>query len=280
MNESASLDGNTRLIHLSVSDHVDLLYGRKVKGVVDTKRWVDTYSLPGQFVGLRLPSPSGGEPRTASRLYNLASSPYESHRDSAYIDASIIQVVADRNGCEDDKVLASLGPGSLVEVTQVVGRGFTSLFNSVKNVLSAVEGGKPMLLIALGKRGIAPLRALLNWTPILAHATKHSVTCLYLTKSASTAAFLSGWDMWRDAGVDFIPVYSEIYEPESNEPEALELLDKALFLREGGFSSLVGNPSEVMVLLAGSSGDMASQLSKRMHAKGVPHEHMLFCDYF
>ncbi len=43
-------------------------------------------------MGLRLPSESSGEPRVAKRLYNLASSPYESHRDSAYIDASIIQV--------------------------------------------------------------------------------------------------------------------------------------------------------------------------------------------
>ncbi len=39
-----------------------------------------------------------------------------------------------------------------------------------------------MLLIAVGGRGLVPMRALLNWTPIQAHATKHRVACLYLTR--------------------------------------------------------------------------------------------------
>ena len=58
-------------------------------------------------------------------------------------------------------------------------------------------------------------------------------------RTATTAAFLPGWDLWRDAGVDFSPLYTEIYEPESpeNQQEVLDLLDKVLFLREGGFSS-------------------------------------------
>lgn len=45
-------------------------------------------------------------------------------------------------------------------------------------------------------------------------------------------------------------------------------------------AALVGNPSELHVLLAGTSGEMASQLSKRLHAKGVPSDNMLFCDFF
>ena len=60
-----------------------------------------------------------------------------------------------------------------------------------------------------------------------------------ILRSASTAAFLPGWDLWRDAGIDFTPLYTEIYEPESpaNRQEVLDLLDKVLFLREGGFGS-------------------------------------------
>ena len=67
-----------------------------------------------------------------------------------------------------------------------------------------------------------------------------------LLRSASTAAFLPGWDLWRDAGIDFTPLYTEIYEPESpaNRQEVLDLLDKVLFLREGGFGSECGGRQE------------------------------------
>ena len=39
-----------------------------------------------------------------------------------------------------------------------------------------------MLLIAAGTRGLVPMRALMNWTPIQAHATKHKTACLYVTR--------------------------------------------------------------------------------------------------
>ena len=67
-----------------------------------------------------------------------------------------------------------------------------------------------------------------------------------ILRSASTAAFLPGWDLWRDAGIDFTPLYTEIYEPESpaNRQEVLDLLDKVLFLREGGFGSECGGRQE------------------------------------
>jgi len=278
-NDSISFDGNVRLLHLSVSDHVDVLYGRKVKGVVDAPRWIDSYTMPGQFVGVRFP---GSTPRTAKLLYNIANSPYESRRDSAYFDASIIEIVVERNGNADDKELADMAPGALLEVSQVVGRGFCSLFNSVINVPSMVEEKRPMLIIALGTRGLVPTRALLNWTPIQAHATAHRMGCIYVTRSATTASFLPGWDLWRDAGVDFTPHYTEVYDPEdpANADKVLELLEKTLFLREGGFSSIAGPASDVVVVLAGMPGDLASQVTKRLTAKGVPHERMLFCDFF
>ena len=53
-----------------------------------------------------------------------------------------------------------------------------------------------------GPRGIAPLRAVLEWTPVQAHATAHQVTLLYACQSAASAAFIKDWDSWREAGVD------------------------------------------------------------------------------
>jgi ferredoxin-NADP reductase len=46
--------------------------------------------MAGQLVAIKWP---GGDP--AKRLYSIASTPYESRRDSFYIDASLIEV-----GCE------------------------------------------------------------------------------------------------------------------------------------------------------------------------------------
>ncbi|KAG1680727.1 hypothetical protein FOA52_008059 [Chlamydomonas sp. UWO 241] len=282
-NESASFDGNVRLIRVTVADHVDILYGRKVQGSLDTAKWIASFTAPGQFVGVRIPNASGGEPHVCKRLFNIANSPYESRRDSAYKDASIIEIVAERSrGGGDEKSLADMGPGSQIEVSQIVGRGFSSLFNIESNVPSAVEAGRPLLVIALGAHGIVPVRALLNWTPIQAHATKHRISCLYVTKSATTAAFLPGWDLWREAGVSFSPLYTEVYDPEdpANASEVLGLLDQALFLREGGFAGIAGSVKDVNVVLAGMGREMANQVSKRLHAKGVEHERMLFCDFF
>jgi hypothetical protein len=53
----------------------------------------------------------------------------------------------------------------------------------------------------VGLKGIAAIRAVLNWAPVQAHATSHRVTAYYVTKSPSSAAFLSEWDQWREAGV-------------------------------------------------------------------------------
>lgn len=58
-----------------------------------------------------------------------------------------------------------------------------------------------ILAIAVGLRGIAAIRAVLNWAPVQAHATSHKVSCFYVTKAPSSAAFLAEWDQWREAGV-------------------------------------------------------------------------------
>lgn len=52
-NEGVSLDGSVRLLHLSITDHTQMLYGRKVKSVQDpsTQKWVDSYTVPGKPPG-------------------------------------------------------------------------------------------------------------------------------------------------------------------------------------------------------------------------------------
>lgn len=84
---------------------VDVLYGRKggASATPPSPKWIESYTMPGQFIALRFPPREEGgsssegaskDPRLASRLYSLASSPYESRRDSYNFDASIIEVGA------------------------------------------------------------------------------------------------------------------------------------------------------------------------------------------
>jgi len=65
-------------------------------------RWADAFTRPGQYVALRAagapPLPAGCERKAAlkaSRLVSIASTPYATHRDSAFLDAAIIEILVD-----------------------------------------------------------------------------------------------------------------------------------------------------------------------------------------
>jgi len=306
-----------------VSDEVDMLYGRKIQAVPDTARWIDSFTVPGQFVGIRF---QGDTDETAAglkasnRLYSIACSPYESRRDSAYIGASLIEVVVDKGSEGDEQKFGDLAPGAVVEVSQVVGRGFSSLFNSYASLSSALEEQRNLLVLAVGVRGIAAARSALNWAPVQAHATANKVTCFYVTRSPATAAFLPEWDVWREAGISFNPLYTESLSKGSSgiplasidsssvngssskavkagagdngssssdvgmdvsNEDIRDLLDQGLFLHEHGLEGAIGcRPSECTVLLSGLSGDVASAVAKELTFKGVSWERLLFVDYF
>ena len=61
--------------------------------------------------------------------------------------AGHMQVLVDRDGDEQDQEMALLGPGKLLQVSNVVGRGFSSLFNSYVGLMSAMEESRDLLLI-------------------------------------------------------------------------------------------------------------------------------------
>jgi hypothetical protein len=48
-NDAVSLDGGSRMLHLSIADDAPILYGRKVQGVLDPleHKWVDSFTTPG-----------------------------------------------------------------------------------------------------------------------------------------------------------------------------------------------------------------------------------------
>lgn len=84
-------------------------------------------------------------------------------------------------------------------------RSFASLFNPEVNLVASLEGGHPLVVLSAGARGIAPVRAALSWTPVLAHAGSCRVAVFYVAASQAAAAYLLEWDTWREAGVSAAP---------------------------------------------------------------------------
>jgi ferredoxin-NADP reductase len=75
--------------------------------------------------------------------------------------------------------------------------------------MSSMEAKRDLLLVAIGTQGIAPIRAVLDWIPVQAHATSQKVTLVYEVENAQSAAYVAEWDAWRAAGVNVIPVYKD-----------------------------------------------------------------------
>ena len=306
-NKEASADGSVRTLVLSVNDAVVFGDGRRVRHVQENRRWLDNYRVPGQFVAIRYRKDGGkmdpdsttsSDAAVVNHLLALASSPYEARSTSADLDAAIVEILVNRNGGPDEATLATLGPGALFQVSEVIGRGFSSLFNTAVSLQSALEEGRPLLMVAVGSRGIAPLRAALSWTPVLAHATAHPCNLIYAADSQASAAYLLEWDAWREAGVGVHPLYVDTTNGKNNNdnnrgPSFLEggsahalalgeALEIALFGGEKGLVGALsnGSPSEAVVVMSGVPGEVAAHMTRRLTHAGVQSERLLFCDFF
>lgn len=295
-NYEASADGSVRGLVLSVSDAVVYADGRRVRHVQKARRWLDDYKAPGQCVAVKYEDKSettsgnGSDPapmRVASRLFGLGTSPYEARSSSAALDAAIVELVVDqKSNNPDDALLAAMEPGTLLHVSQVLGRGFTSLFNSHIGIQSALEEGRPLLMIAVGSRGIASVRAALNWTPVLAHASAHPCILFYVINghsSLASAAYLVEWDAWREAGVQVYPVpvdAANAVNGDSDGEHALSALENALFHEHHGLLGCLGKrqPGEAAVVLSGVPRDVAAQLTRRLTHAGIQSEQLLVSD--
>lgn len=274
-NTSESADGSIRTLRLTVEDRVPMTDGRRVRHVQETLRWIDCYKTPGQYVAIKfIDTSNGGSPVIIKRL--LASSPYEARRESAMLDGSIIELLVGRKEGSEDKRLSELGPGAQFEVSEVLGKGYTSLFSNNVTLNSALEENRPLLLIAMGCHGIAPVRAALSWTPVLAHATAHKVAVFYVAENRAAAAYLVEWDQWREAGVSVHPLYLE--DADGSSPE--HLLENAIFESQGGVAGVLGpRAKEASVLMSGLPGDIAAHLTRKLTHEGIPSERLLLCEY-
>ena len=186
-NRSASADGSFRTLVLSIDDDVRHLKGRKFGKIpslerLETKRWIDDFVEPGQYILCRA---IGDEDGGKSERVHLSSTPYEAHKESAFLSASIVQILVNRSEEGGDLLgLGNLGPGDQFEASEVSGNGFQSLFQSYdeESLDQSMEEGKSLVMIASGK-GIGPMRSVLDWTPVQAYSSGHNLTLLHVIES-------------------------------------------------------------------------------------------------
>eukprot|EP00193_Tetraselmis_chui_P008277 CAMPEP_0177767002 /NCGR_PEP_ID=MMETSP0491_2-20121128/8835_1 /TAXON_ID=63592 /ORGANISM="Tetraselmis chuii, Strain PLY429" /LENGTH=366 /DNA_ID=CAMNT_0019283473 /DNA_START=216 /DNA_END=1316 /DNA_ORIENTATION=+ len=269
-NRAESADGVVRTLVLSVEDDVPYLDGRKRKHVQQRTRWIDNYKQPGQKVSLRFPGADKPLKTTA-----VASSPYQTHAKSADFAAGIIEVLVEHGEGEVDEKLADLAPGAELQVSDIAGLGFASVFDKDVGLAHTLEEGKNILMIAQGTEGIAAIRSALEWTPVQAHATEHHVALVYLCKNRGSAAYLKDWDVWREAGITVKPVYfAEELEGVVIAPEAaVDKLAFTIYNDDNGLAGTIGGrPADCTVLMAGMNGDVTRALSRRLIADGVSRD--------
>lgn len=282
-NVPASLDGATRSLVISIEDPTVLLEGRRGTRQAGV-RWTDKFIQPGQFVALRFPDTEASDDmRQARKLYAVACSPLVAKRRSANLAASVIEVLVEKGDRDDDR-LATLAPGTPVEACQPLGRGFCSLFDET-SLTECLEAARPLLCVAVGARGVAALKAVLDWEPVQALAGTRRVTAYLLVRSPSAAPFLSEWETWREAGIRINPLYTEGYtygegESASANDALLRMLQNAIFGGEQGLQGAVGaDPRAAAVLMSGVPGEVAAAITRRLTTAGIDRSRIMFTDY-
>ena len=300
-NRPACADGSLRTLTLSVRDEwkeVQLRRGTSPRH--ERPRWADAHTRPGQFVALRPcsdddssdPSVVAGETslrkvalRSHAVLLPLSSSPYATHRDSAFLDAAIVDVlVCPGQTLRDGTKLASLAPGSLLSVSPPTGAGFCSLFRQGIDLSAVLEQGRPLLVLGGQVEGAGAVRACIEWQPVAAHAGIHPV-CVFLSCSTGAGApYVSEWDKWREAGVVVRPCFESDWQDAPH-----TLMDAASALEEGllhdgarGIEDMMGAPlGEVAVLIAGGlPSDVRARVIRQLQAAGANNELFLINEPF
>jgi hypothetical protein len=266
-NKEASVDGSMRSLVLSVSDEQGRVNEQKrgsrgrtaSSGYGRSKRWLDAFTSPGQAISVNIISDDAEESSdqlvgVPDTIFHLSTSPYETRMSSAQLDAAIVEILVQKEGSPWEKKMALFTPGTKIQVSQVLGKGYSSLLDASIDLSSSLEKGRAVIFIALGAQGLAAARSAMAWTPIQAHASTHKVALIAHIDSQVSAPFLVEFDEWREAGITVRTVSTN--EDSLELEEAIKL---ALYSEEIGIRSLAHN---AVICLSGVP--LASPLTRSM----------------
>lgn len=293
-NRAVSADASMRVVTLGIEDKwVELDLARQPGGRASLReeapRWHSGFKIPGQVIALRL-GPGDVDVSAMPRrkqlkqhlIVPIASTPYQTRRDSAFLDASLVEILVDNSADlvltadGQSHKLSELKPGTQVQVSEPEGRGFASLFDEKQGLLSAIEEKRNLILMGTGVRGIGAIRCVVEWQPVAAHAGVKTVSLFLEAPSAVAAPFVQDYDRWREAGIRVHPCYSA----DGVAAGRSSRLEEELFRNGRSMGEVCGgDPSEAAVLLCGFEGETRSRITKELTASGFDAERILLADF-
>jgi hypothetical protein len=251
------------------------------------KVWTEAYVEPGQYVFARVPPSedkdgrSRGEATTTTKAMPtlrlpIARSPYHVRYDSARYDSAKIEFLVDAR--EHSPELAALKPGDRLYVSEPHGKGFSNVLFGERDLEAAMRKNHPLVMVAASSDGVASIRAMLDWQPVMAYADQHPVCVFYLCESQESAAFVALHDEWRSEGFKIIPCYGDL-------DEQLFMIEQCVLTgaeHAGGKPTILGvDPTKPpSILLAGAKGDVAKRLLDLFDARGVSRDNILTSDFY
>ena len=275
-NRAESADGDLRTLLLSVEDAAEPLSSRRgASARRATARWLDGYRAPGQTVRVCVLEGADGcvKDSHVSIDLPLACSPYDARKDSASLDAALVELLVDRTCGGAAGALGGLPPGALAGVGPVHGSGFAPLLERASDagLEAAVEAAHPVLFVGAGAAGWGAVRAALEWAPVAAAAGAGRVSAVLAARDSSAAPYVPSFDAWRAAGVALVPAYTGASVEDAFALEAA--LFSALF-GAGGAASTLG--ADGVVAVAGVPGRVAAALARRLADEGVGADRVLY----
>lgn len=129
-------------------------------------------------------------------------------------------------------------------------------------------------------RGLASLRACVEWTPVQAHASTRAVSLFILADSPQAVAYVKDFDQWRASGVRVHPIYCHPQQLAQNNGAGAALSPRELLERELFPIDAMGKPADVYaractVLMSGLTPDLMKSLTKQLIQRGVPVQNIL-----
>ncbi|CAL4887763.1 unnamed protein product [Urochloa decumbens] len=229
---AATSDGSIFHVAVDLSDAADL---------------AGSYTSPGQYLQIRVPSGGGGE--ELKPAFMAVASPPGAGARFEFLVKSVPGTTAER--------LCGLRDGDVVELGAVMGKGFPL------ERITPADAAQTVLIFAAGT-GISTIRSLVEFG--FGADERSDVRLYYGARSLKTMAYQDKFENWESAGLKIIPVLSQ---PDDSWKGERGYAQHA-FLR----AKNIVNPSSTGAVLCGQR-QMQEEVTSALVADGVSQDKIL-----